>query len=114
LISGPDPLGRYLDSLGRIAELAPAVALAGHEEVINDPAARAREIVRHHEARLERTIESVHGGPRTALDASLGVFPDELPPILRLFAFFETLSHLEYLALRDRLERLQDGTVVYR
>jgi glyoxylase-like metal-dependent hydrolase (beta-lactamase superfamily II) len=116
LSSGPDPLGRYLDSLGRIAELAPAIALAGHEEVIDDPAARAGQIVRHHEARLERTLESVHGGPHTAFQASLGVFQDDLPPILRLFAFFETLAHLEYLALRDRLERIEKiaGTVEYQ
>ena len=37
----PDPLGRYLETLGRIEELAPAVVYPGHRSVIERPA-RAR------------------------------------------------------------------------
>ncbi len=53
--------------------------------------------------------------PLNAYEASLSVFPGAGEPISRLFAFFETLSHLEYLALRGRLERVDaaDGTVAY-
>src|SRR5262249_50097255 len=52
LLSGTDPLGDYLASLERLAELRPGVVLPGHESVIDDPAARAAEIAEHHEARL--------------------------------------------------------------
>src|SRR5918996_4617593 len=51
--SRPDPLGDYLASLDRIAALAPAVAFAGHENVIEDPAGRVRELVHHHYERME-------------------------------------------------------------
>jgi len=50
--SRPDPLGDYLQSLSRIAELSPSVALGGHGSVIAEPAARAREIAAHHDERL--------------------------------------------------------------
>lgn len=116
LQSGPDPLGDYLETLGRVIDLDPARALPGHGTVIDDPAGRAREIAVHHDQRLALTASSLAGGPRTAYEASLTVFPDELPPFLRRFAFLETLAHLEYLALRGAVERLEadDGTASYR
>jgi glyoxylase-like metal-dependent hydrolase (beta-lactamase superfamily II) len=115
LQSGPDPLGDYLQTLDRLVLIDPRIALPGHGSVIDDPAGRAREIVEHHHQRLALTAGSLAGGPRTAYEASLTVFPDELPPFLRRFAFFETLAHLEYLALRGAVERLEhdDGTVSY-
>ncbi|MDQ5820029.1 MAG: MBL fold metallo-hydrolase, partial [Actinomycetota bacterium] len=67
----PDPLGDYLDSLGRIAELAPSVAYAGHGPTIADPAARARELVEHHRERLERTRAALDGAALTAYEISL-------------------------------------------
>ena len=61
------------------------------------------------------TTASVAARPRTAYEASLSVFPDELPPFLRCCALLETLAHLEYLVRRGGLERLDaaDGTVAY-
>ena len=107
----PDPLGDYLDSLGRIAELAPRVAFAGHGPLIDDPPARARELIAHHDERLALTRAALDGTPRTAYDVSLVLFPDPLPPGLRRFALAETRAHLEYLALRDRAARVADGDV---
>src|SRR5215212_10116739 len=39
----PDPLGDYLETLRRIAELSPRLALPGHHGVIEDPVGRARD-----------------------------------------------------------------------
>jgi glyoxylase-like metal-dependent hydrolase (beta-lactamase superfamily II) len=116
LLSGTDPLGDYLDSLERLAALEPALVLPGHEEVIDDAAKRAGEIAEHHEARLRSVAEPLGGRPLNAYETSLRVFGEQAAPISSLFAFFETLSHLEYLALRDRLERVAapDGVVAYR
>jgi glyoxylase-like metal-dependent hydrolase (beta-lactamase superfamily II) len=105
----PDPLGDYLDSLARIAELAPRVAFAGHGPVIPNPPARAQELIAHHRERLEATAAALNGTPRTAYDVSLVLFPDPLPRGLRRFALAETRAHLEYLALRDRTRRVHDG-----
>jgi glyoxylase-like metal-dependent hydrolase (beta-lactamase superfamily II) len=107
----PDPLGDYLRSLERIAELAPRVAFAGHGPTIEDPPRRARELIAHHGERLEATGAALDGKPRTAYDVSLVLFPDPLPRGLRRFALAETRAHLEYLALRDRARRLEENGV---
>jgi glyoxylase-like metal-dependent hydrolase (beta-lactamase superfamily II) len=107
----PDPLGDYLDSLARIAELRPRVAFAGHGPAIDDPPARARELIAHHRERLDLTRAALDGTPRTAYDVSLVLFPDPLPRGLRRFALAETRAHLEYLTLRDRAARVADGDV---
>jgi glyoxylase-like metal-dependent hydrolase (beta-lactamase superfamily II) len=114
LLSGPDPLGDYLDSLERLAALEPALVLPGHEDLIDDAAQRAGEIAAHHEARLGSVAQTLGDRPLNAYEASVRVFGEPAEPISRLFAFFETLSHLEYLALRDRIERVEpDGVVGY-
>jgi glyoxylase-like metal-dependent hydrolase (beta-lactamase superfamily II) len=107
----PDPLGDYLESLARIVELAPRVAHAGHRETIDDPPARARELIAHHEVRLSRTRAALADGPRNAYDVSHALFPEPLSPPLRRFALAETLAHLEYLTLRG--ETTRDGSNRY-
>jgi glyoxylase-like metal-dependent hydrolase (beta-lactamase superfamily II) len=110
----PDPLGDYLDSLARIADLAPRIAFAGHGPPIEDPPGRADELIAHHHERLEATRAALDGDPRTAYDVSLALFPDPLPRGLRRFAIAETRAHLEYLVLRDRARRVvEDGLTAY-
>jgi len=107
--SRPDPLGDYLGSLERIIELSPRLALPGHGEPIHEPAARARELIVHHDLRLEQTAASLDGRPQTAYEVSLALFPDELSTVLRRFALAETRAHLEYLVHRDGARRIEDG-----
>jgi glyoxylase-like metal-dependent hydrolase (beta-lactamase superfamily II) len=112
--SRPDPLGDYLDSLQRIAELAPRLALPGHFEPIEDPAGRALELIAHHDERLEQTAAALDGSPRSAYEVSLTLFPEPLPSTLRRFALAETRAHLEYLVRRDSAERIDaDERVSY-
>ena len=106
--SRPDPLGDYLVSLERIAELEPRLALPGHGDPIHDPAGRARELIAHHMERLEQTTAALDGEPRTAYDVSLTLFSEPLSPTLRRFALAETRAHLEYLVQRDRARRDDD------
>jgi glyoxylase-like metal-dependent hydrolase (beta-lactamase superfamily II) len=105
--SRPDPLGDYLGSLRRTEELGAVVAYPGHGEPIADPAARARELIAHHHARLDETeaILARARTPSTGYEVSLALFGGELPPSARRFAVAETLSHLEHLALRGRARR---------
>ena len=107
--SRPDPLGDYLASLERIIELDPRLALPGHHEPIEDPAGRARELIAHHDERLERTAEALDGRPQSAYAVSFSLFPEPLSPTLRRFAFAETRAHLEYLVRRDGARRVDDG-----
>ncbi|WP_338122453.1 MBL fold metallo-hydrolase, partial [Streptomyces albus] len=47
-----DPLGDYLDSLGRIARLRPAEVLPAHQYAFTDARARVDELTAHHAERL--------------------------------------------------------------
>jgi glyoxylase-like metal-dependent hydrolase (beta-lactamase superfamily II) len=109
----PDPLGDYLESLARIIDLEPRVAYTGHRETIDDPQARARELITHHEERLARTHAALVDGPRNAYEVSLALFPEPLGPPLRRFALAESRAHLEYLVLRDHARAIGEAVVRY-
>jgi glyoxylase-like metal-dependent hydrolase (beta-lactamase superfamily II) len=104
--SRPDPLGDYFTTLDRIEELAPRVAYAGHRDPVRDPAARAREICRHHIERLDLAAAALDGVPLSAYDVSLRLFAEALPPTLRRFATAEALAHLERLVREGRAQRV--------
>jgi glyoxylase-like metal-dependent hydrolase (beta-lactamase superfamily II) len=107
----PDPLGDYLESLRRIEELAPRIALPGHGEPIEDAAARAREIAAHHAERLDRAEAALGSAPLNAYDVSLRLFAGELSPTQRRFALAESLAHLERLVFAGRAGRAEGGYV---
>jgi glyoxylase-like metal-dependent hydrolase (beta-lactamase superfamily II) len=107
-----NPLGDYLDSLHRIADLAPRVSYGGHGETVAEPAGRARAIAAHHDDRLERTRAALGHEPRSGYEVSLSLFGSGLPPIQRRFAVAETLSHLERLVVLGRAARGGDGRSV--
>ena len=105
--SRPDPLADFQASLRRLIELGPRIALAGHEEPIDDPVSRAREILVHHDERLERTLAALAAAPRSGYDVALELFPDAPSSQLR-FAIAEALSHLEHLVHAGAATRI-DG-----
>jgi len=103
--SRPEPLGDYLASLERTVELAPSLALPGHNEVVSDPAGRAREIMEHHRRRLDETVAALASEPRSAYEVSLSLFGADLDASGRRFALAETLAHLERLVQEGRAAR---------
>jgi glyoxylase-like metal-dependent hydrolase (beta-lactamase superfamily II) len=107
----PDPLGDYLETLDRIAELAPRLALPGHGPLIEDAAARAREIVEHHDRRLDRAQAALSDRPQNGYEVSLDLFDSELSPAMRRFALAESLAHLERLVHEGRARRSDGGYV---
>lgn len=112
--SRPDPLGDYLSSLERTIELAPRLALPGHGEPIEDPVARAHELIEHHRERLGVAEASLSETPRSGYDLSFELFGADLKPSSRRFAVAETLSHLERLVFEDRAVKTgADGGVTY-
>jgi glyoxylase-like metal-dependent hydrolase (beta-lactamase superfamily II) len=112
--SRPDPLGDYQASLRRTIELAPRLALPGHGDPVADPAGRARELLEHHERRLEHTAAALGAGPRSGYDVSRDLFGDELDASDRRFALAETLAHLERLVHEGRAaRRFADNRVTY-
>jgi len=107
--SRPDPLGDYQASLRRTIELGPRVALPGHGEPVERPAERAREILDHHERRLDEAAAALGPEPRTAYAISLDLFGAHLDANNRRFALAETLAHLERLVFEGRAARAGDG-----
>src|SRR5262249_28997504 len=112
--SRPDPLRDYLASLERTIELAPRIVYPGHGAPIEDPPARARELIDPHRARLDETRAALTRESQTGYSVSLAVFGAALAPTQRRFAVAETLSHLEYLVRRGEALRTEgDRTVTY-
>ena len=107
--SRPDPLADYQASLRRTVELAPELALPGHGDPVRDPVARAREILDHHQRRLDETAAALGAKPRTAYDVSLALFGRKLDASGRRFALAETLAHLERLVFAGRAARNGNG-----
>jgi glyoxylase-like metal-dependent hydrolase (beta-lactamase superfamily II) len=105
----PDPLGRYLETLLRIEELAPAVVYPGHKRVVEDPAARAAEIRAHHAARLDVHVDALRLGAETPYDVGAHVWGGALGLHERRFALVEAVSHLERLAAEGRAEESAPG-----
>lgn len=105
----PDPLGRYLATLGRIQELDPARVYPGHKRLIEEPATRAAEIAEHHAVRLDVHIEALRLGAETPYEVGLHVWGDGLGFHERRFALVEAISHLERLAVEGRAEERAAG-----
>ncbi len=66
------------ETLRRIERLAPRVVYPGHRAVIEDPAARAREIIDHHGERLDVHLEALRLGARSAFDVGKHVWGGRL------------------------------------
>ena len=60
--SARTPSGTISASLERTIELAPTVALAGHNDTVEDPVARARELIEHHRRRLDEAAAALGAG----------------------------------------------------
>jgi glyoxylase-like metal-dependent hydrolase (beta-lactamase superfamily II) len=99
----PDPLGRYLATLRRVAGVEPAVVLPGHGPVIRTASARAGEIAAHHAERLDVTAAALADGAESAYDAAQAIWRDEpLGFHEQRFALVEAISHLERLGATGR------------
>lgn len=114
-----DPLGDYLESLRRLISYNIMLLLPGHRDVISDPAARIKDILKHHEERLtEMHSILAEKGPLTAYEVARKVrwrsryaTWSKYPPAERFFAMGETLAHLRRLEVEGRAERLERGGI---
>jgi glyoxylase-like metal-dependent hydrolase (beta-lactamase superfamily II) len=110
------PLRDFLDSLAKVRALPDLMLLPAHGPVTASSHARIDELVDHHSGRLELCRAAVAGGAATAWEVA-GELPwtrherrrEELGPFDAVLAAFETLAHLDLLALRGDLTRTDDG-----
>jgi glyoxylase-like metal-dependent hydrolase (beta-lactamase superfamily II) len=112
------PLRDFLDSLAKVRALPDLRLLPAHGPVTESSHARIDALVAHHDERLALCVDAVLGGARTAWEVA-GELPwtrrarrrDELGPFDAVLAAFETLAHLELLALQGRLARSETAGV---
>jgi glyoxylase-like metal-dependent hydrolase (beta-lactamase superfamily II) len=101
-----DPLGRYLETLGRLSGMSPSVVLPGHGPAITDAAGRAAEIAGHHHQRLDDTAAALAAGAESAWETAQLIWKDEpLGFHEQRFALVEAISHLERLEADGRADQ---------
>ena len=119
----PDALGSYLESLDKIRDLPVKLLLPAHRAETGVLSRRVDELKAHHDRRLANTLQVVGETPglnayEIAARMTWKIRSrnwDEFPPPQKYFAVGETLAHLDYLALRGKVEAtLQNGIYVYK
>ncbi|QHC21330.1 MBL fold metallo-hydrolase [Streptomyces sp. GS7] len=108
-----DPLGDYLDSLERIARLAPAEVLPAHQYAFTDANTRADQLIAHHEERLS-DLRALLREPRTPWQLATAMQwnrPwDQIPYASRNIAVSEAEAHLRRLVKLGHAELLPGNT----
>ena len=114
------PLRDYLSSLAKVRAMPDLKLLPAHGPVTASSHQRVDELVQHHDVRLAQSLSAVESGARTAWEVA-GELPwtrrerkrDELGPFDGVLAAFETLAHLELLALQGKVGRVAGTTVQF-
>jgi len=109
-----NPLQHYYRSLDKTVSLGASIALTGHYRPIENITARAIELKEHHNQRLAYLLGLVREGPQTCWELSLRLFSGDLNPAQRRFAWSETLAHLEFLAYRGEVQRIEGSIIHYQ
>ncbi|MBI4201397.1 MAG: hypothetical protein HY531_03785, partial [Chloroflexi bacterium] len=114
-----DPLGTFIQGHQDILKLDVVEGHPAHEFSMPDLKKRVREIIEHHRHRLDEITATLNDGPKTAWQVASKITWNVAPwPQLnfgtRRAAMLETLSHLQYMALRDEIRKVEtEGLVTY-
>ena len=117
------PLGVYLDSLDKTAQLEVDLVLPGHGNGFHHFRERLDELYAHHDQRLGEVLRSLGEGEKTAYEVSLKmswvgisevVLGEDLPLSQQWAAVGETLAHLELLRREGKVrQRVRGGVTVF-
>lgn len=113
----PNALADYLGSLERMKHLVVQQVFPAHRTWGGNFHGRVRELLHHHELRLEETLDAVREHPgATAYTlaghltwSARGLGWDAFPPHQKWFALGETLAHLYYLLDEREILRIRQG-----
>ena len=117
--TGPqNPLGDFIASQEKVAALDVRLVCPAHGGVYEDHRHRARQLIRHHEARAGEMEDVLRAGPANAYDVARRVFRWVFENPKDRFqagaAVMETIAHLEMLRGRGEIRREErDGILLY-
>lgn len=112
---GADPVGEFLASLRRLAELPRSVrVLPAHGRVFEGLHARLRELEGHHARQLDTVAQACAGAGRTAAELLDVMFARELNLHTLMFAMGEAIAHLNHLQAQGRVVGRPDEGGVLR
>jgi glyoxylase-like metal-dependent hydrolase (beta-lactamase superfamily II) len=104
----PDPVGEFLESLDVVDQLDARLVLAGHGRPFVDAHAHVEANRRLVHERLERVVEALGGGPRTALEISPSVYGEPLTEVNAAWLLSQTLCYLRHHELSQRVVSEKD------
>jgi len=115
-----NPLGEYLASLRKVAELDADLVLPAHGDPFRDISRRVRELLAHHDEREAEVLEAVSHGERTGWEVA-NALPwtrrrrklEELQLGQQRMALTETLAHLEELRSHGQVRRERRDDILY-
>jgi glyoxylase-like metal-dependent hydrolase (beta-lactamase superfamily II) len=116
-----NPLGSFLASLRKVAQLQADLVLPAHGEPFRGLQRRVEELLQHHDQRESAALESLSIGARSAAMVAEQLpwtrrnerFA-ELPPLQQRMALGETIAHLEELRATGRVVSSEhDGLIYY-
>ncbi|MDB5558333.1 MAG: fold metallo-hydrolase [Enterovirga sp.] len=104
-----DPLGIFLRSLREVRKRLPedSLVLPGHDLPFTGLHKRVDAMLDHHEDRCAILVEACRREPHCAAELIPKIFHRALDAHQTGFAFGETLAHVNYLARRGRLHRVE-------
>jgi len=118
-----NPLGIYLESLHKVAQLDVDLVLPGHGSPFRHFRERLAELHVHHEQRLDEVLVNLGRGEKTAYEIALKmawvglsgiVLGEDLPLSQHSAALGETLAHLELLKREGKVRHTQrDGISLF-
>ena len=120
--SSDNPLNDYMESLNAVKPLDVNLILPGHGNPFKGLQSRIEEITRHHEQRNSEILEVIGAEPKTAYQVANeitwmpelgGVSWRDLAPGDRSMAVSETMSHLESMRFRGKLDKVNKGGIIY-
>jgi glyoxylase-like metal-dependent hydrolase (beta-lactamase superfamily II) len=114
-------LKNYLSSLKKTEALEVNLVLPGHRGLSHDHKKRIRELLEHHQNRLDEVLAALEGGAQTAWEVAPSIAWDlrvssweKFPPAQKWFALGETIAHLDYLEQDRKIVKTRvNGRVLY-
>lgn len=106
-------VGQYLAELRSLRSLDDPIVLPGHGPAFRGLSDRVDALIKRHEDRMTRILETCRSAPSSAYDLSLTVFGASHHGIVRMrMAFGQTIGYVNHLAEEGLLEQVDAGTAL--